>query len=297
MAFVWISPHTYEQYFLPLNASSAVLGGYLAGAYAHKLQADRDKTRWVVLGLLGLLVMLILSWNIFFGISKSPYSGVAYLDQRTQQPQRARGYLQKWQEVGQELQYPWAQVGEYIRGHSQSQDKIYVWGWVPGIYVRAQRMSSAPKAFEGTMHTLPPKDLSDRVRELLDAFANQPPKFIVDTQNRHFPWDRPPLQLWPNITNGYALLANPPGSNEQVWALLLRTFNVQPDELTKEGFVRPDKPGAVQKYDAAFEKALRQTVEPAEALRYEVMRPLREYVMKNYEIVGQFGAHVLFTRK
>ncbi|RPJ24096.1 MAG: hypothetical protein EHM35_16665, partial [Planctomycetaceae bacterium] len=61
MAFVWISPHTYEQYFLPLNASGASLGGCLAGAYMHKLQISRDKTRWKVLGLLGLLAMLIMS--------------------------------------------------------------------------------------------------------------------------------------------------------------------------------------------------------------------------------------------
>jgi len=296
MSFVWISPHTYEQYFLPLNASGAVLGGYLAGAYAHRLQTDRDKTRWVVLGLLGSLVMLFLSWHIFFGIAKSPYSGVAYQD-RNGQPTRDRGYRQTWKKIAANGQYAWVQVGKYIQGRSQPTDKIYVWGWVPGIYVRAQRMSSAPKAFEGTMHTLPPKDLAERVRELLDAFAKEPPKFIVDTQNRHFPWDRPPLQLWPNVTNGYGLLTNPPGNNGQAWALLLRTFGVQAGDLTKAGFLRPDKPDAVQRYDAAFEKALGQAVESAEALRYEALRPLRDYVMKNYEIADQFGPQVLFRRK
>jgi len=30
MAFVWISPRSYEQYYLPLNASAAMLGGYLS---------------------------------------------------------------------------------------------------------------------------------------------------------------------------------------------------------------------------------------------------------------------------
>jgi hypothetical protein len=108
------------------------------------------------------------------------------------------------------------QAGKYIEARSQPTDKIYVWGWVPGIYVQAQRMSSAPKAFEGTMHTLPPNELARRVRELLDAFAKEPPKFIVDTQNRHFPWDRPPLQLWPDIDNGYGLWPIP-GNNEQAW--------------------------------------------------------------------------------
>jgi hypothetical protein len=67
--------------------------------------------------------------------------------------------------------------------------------------------------------------------------------------------------------------------------------------LTKQGFLRADKPDAVQKYDAAYANALRQVVEPAEAMRYEAMRPLRDYLMKNYEIVDQFGPHVLFKRK
>ena len=42
MAFVWISPHSYEQYYLPLNASSAVLGSYLVGLYAYRLDKDRN---------------------------------------------------------------------------------------------------------------------------------------------------------------------------------------------------------------------------------------------------------------
>ena len=298
MAFIWVSPHTYEQYFLPLNASSAVLGGYLGGMYAHRLQTDRDRTRWIVLGLLGLLAMLVMSWHIFFGIAKSPYSNVAYTSRQTGRPERARGYVQKWREVRTNPQYPWEQIGRYVREHSQPTDKIYVWGWIPGIYVQAQRMSSAPKAFEGTMHTLPAKDLSDRVRELLDAFAKEPPKYIIDTQNRHFPWDRPPLQLWPSIVNGYLLLVNPPNSNEQILAALLQTFDVRPDELTKDGFfLRADKADAIRRYDAAFEKALRQRVEAAESLRYEALQPLRSYVMKNYDIAGRFDSHILFKHK
>lgn len=297
MAFIWVSPHTYEQYFLPLNASGAVLGGYLGGVYAHRLQTDRDRTRWIVLGLVGSLAMLVMSWHIFFGIKRSPYSGIAYTNQQTGQPERARGYVQKWREVRTNPQYPWQQIGQYVREQSQPTDKIYVWGWIPGIYVQAQRMSSAPKAFEGTMHTLPAKDLSDRVRELLDAFAKEPPKYIIDTQNRHFPWDRPPLQLWPNIVNGYPLLVNPPSSNEQIWAALLQTFDVRSDDLTKDGFLRADKADAIRRYDTAYEKALRQRIEPAESQRYEALQPLRSYLMKNYDIAGRFGPHILFKHK
>jgi len=289
MAFVWISPHSYEQYYLPLNASSAVLGGYLVGLYAHRFRTDRDRTRWIILGLVGVLVMIVLSWHIFFGLTKSPHSGGAY-------GRRTRGYLQKWQEVRANGQYAWIQVSDYIRQHSQPSDSLYVWGWVPGIYVRAQRMSPTPKAFEGMMHTLPPPQLADRVQEILQAFEKNPPKFIVDTRKIHFPWTRPPLELWPNVTNGLNLLASQPRDREQLWLLLLRTFDVRPNDLTKEGFLRPED-DVVRRYDAAFAKALRERIEPAEALRYDAMQPLRRYVMKNYNIVNDIGGQTLFQRK
>jgi uncharacterized membrane protein YhaH (DUF805 family) len=262
MAFVWISPHSYEQYYLPLNASGAALGGYLVGLYAHRLQTDHDRVRWVVLGMLGLLLMIGLSWHIFFGISRSPHSAVLYTD-RTGRPIHTRGYVQKWEEIAQNPQYDWVHVGDYVREHSRPTDTIYVWGWIPGIYVQAQRMSAAPKAFEGMMHTLPPAQLAERVREIVAAFEKAPPEFIVDTRKVHFPWNRPPLELWPRV---------------------------------KKEFV-PAKEDMMKQYDRLYADLLSKQIEPAEARRYEAMQPLRWYVMKNYEVVGDFGVETLFRRK
>ncbi|HOW19786.1 MAG TPA: hypothetical protein PLC79_12170, partial [Phycisphaerae bacterium] len=230
---------------------------------AHKLRSDADGPRWVVLGLLGLLTMIVMSWHIFFGIARSPHSGGVYKDLRTGQPSRTQGYVQKWQEIAADGQYDWLAVANAIRAHSEPNDPIYVWGWVPGIYVQAQRMSSAPKAFEGTMHTLPPHQLADRVREIIAAFERKPPKFIVDTRKRHFPWTVPPLELWPS---------------------------------TKDGPVPADDEIA-RRFDQMYAKALAEQVSLTEAQRYEAMAPLRSYVMKNYRIVGSYGSHVLFRRK
>ena len=263
MAFVWISPHSYEQYYLPLNASSAVLGGYFVGLYAHRLRTDRDGPRWIVLGLAGLLAMIVMSWNIFFGMTKIPHSGGVYWDPQTQQPIRIKGYLQKWQEIARNGSYDWTNVGNYIRENSQPADPVYVWGWVPGIYVQAQRMSPTPKAFEGMMHTLPPPQLAERVQEIVGAFEKKPPKFIVDTRKVHFPWTRRPLELWPQL---------------------------------KQGFL-PAQEETMKQYDQAYANALKEQVDPAEAQRYEAMQPLRWYVMKNYRIVSEFGQEVLFRRK
>ncbi|HUU16434.1 MAG TPA: glycosyltransferase family 39 protein [Sedimentisphaerales bacterium] len=264
MAFVWISPRSYEQYYLPLNASGAMLGGYLIAIYHDKVKSSAYKNKWVIAGLVGLLLMIIMSQHIFFGIKKSAHTGAIYRDPATGSPKKDKGYAQKMDEISRHPKYAWMLVGEHIRNNSTPDDKIYVWGWVPGIYIAAQRLSPAPKAFEGTMHTLSPKVLSERVDEILDAFEKEPPKFIVDSRKNHFPWDRPPLELWPR---------------------------------TQQGFL-PAAQEIVSQYDAMYAKMLREKIESDEALRYEAMKPFREFVMKNYKIVRTFvNPHVLFQRK
>jgi hypothetical protein len=175
-------------------------------------------------------------------------------------PIRIKGYQQKWEEIAGNPRYPWLEVGDYIRQNSDPTDLIYVWGWVPGIYVQAQRMTNAPKAFEGMMHTLPPPQLAERVQELVVAFEKKPPKFIVDTRKIHFPWNRPPLELWPRM---------------------------------KDGFLPPEEK-AMKQYDTVYGKLLKEQIDPLEAQRFEAMQPLRSYVMKNYRILKVFGDEVVF---
>ena len=114
------------------------------------------------------------------------------------------------------------------------------------------------------MHTLAPTVLSERVAEILGAFEKQPPKFIVDSYKRHFPWDRPPLELWLGASRGFKPV------NEQM----------------------------VSQYEALVVKRLGEQVDdPDEIKRFEAMKPFRDYVMNNYRIVRPFGSHVLFQRK
>jgi hypothetical protein len=301
MIFIWISPRSYEQYYLPLNASAAMLGGYLIAVCRDKAKAAAYAPKWVVIGAVSLLVMFFTSLHIFRGLARSPHSGTTYINPVTRLPERRNGYVQKCAEVADRRERgaraPWEVAGDYIRKNSNPDDGIYVWGWFPGIYVKAQRLSPAPKAFEGTMHTLAPEVLSERVDEILTAFEEDPPKFIVDTHKRHFPWDRPPLELWPTMSNGLSLIPNRPADRKQLGYALLRIFNVQPGDLTQEGYLRPDRSDAVRRYEAAYAKALRDRVDSAEAQRFEAMKPFRDYVMSNYRVVRSFGQHVLFQRK
>jgi len=289
MAFVWISPRSYEQYYLPLNASGAMLGGYLIATYTHLLENPVNKNIWRVVGLIGLLIMIGMSWHIFFGIEKSPHSNTTYRNSAGE-PEKRRGYAQKLKEVAdrkQGVRGYWEVVAQYIRSGSTKSDKIYVWGWVPGIYVQAQRLSTAPEAFEGTMHTLSPEVLSKKIDAILSAFKKEPPKFIVDTHKLHFPWNKAPLELWPITRKG------PLPNDESTVA----RFDMMYSKLLRE-IIDPKQVDLYEQLTQWDARRLMATADPDEALRYEAMRPFRQYVMTNYRIVQRrFGQNVLFERK
>ncbi|OHB64662.1 MAG: hypothetical protein A2168_02930 [Planctomycetes bacterium RBG_13_50_24] len=288
MSFVWISPRSYEQYYLPLNASAAMLGGYLISAYSDKAKNAASRPAWIAIGAAGLLVMMVMSLHIFRGVLRSPHSGIINRNRSTGQPERYRGYAQRFAEAsahGKGAKNYSEVVGEYIRDNSSASDQIYVWGWVPGIYVSAQRLSPAPKAFEGTMHTLSPKVLSERIDEILNSFKDKPPKFIVDSRKIHFPWNRPPLELWPMVRY---------------------------QGMEKQAFLPLDQK-AIENYDKAWSEMLRRgSGGNDEAERYKVMAPFRQFVRENYEIAEprqygftpdgrmmhmKFGEHVVFKLK
>jgi hypothetical protein len=267
-----------------------MLGGYLLAIYGNKLKSTAYKPIWVVTGLIGLLIMIIMSQHIFFGITKIPSSGTINRN-HAGNPEKQKGYKQRLKVIslrrkGLSRSY-FEIVGEYIHRRSEPKDKIYVWGWVPGIYMKAQRLSPTPKAFEGTMHTLSPEVLSERVDEILGAFEKEPPKFIVDTRKRHFPWDRPPLELWPVVWEGVL-------------------------GAKSSGFLPLDKK-MITAYNKVWSDMLRRSFGQDEAERYKAMAPFRKFVMDNYRIVElrqyvtktgwpwlrhmMFDENVLFERK
>ncbi len=286
MAFVWVSPRSYEQYYLPLNASAAMLSGYFIAACRDKIQSSLDKPQRILVGSIGFILMIILSLHIFLGVGKSAHSGTVYTDSQGN-PEKRNGYVQRLSDASghrKGARGSWEVVGEYIKNNSTPDDGIYVWGWFPGIYVTAQRLSPAPKAFEGTMHTLSPEVLSERVEEILNAFKQKPPKFIVDSRKQHFPWDRPPLELWPSLSNGYRLFAGLSDSeSNRLWSAFLDIF--KPVDMNKADFLRADVPSLIKRYEDEYAKLLAKQVGPDEALRFKAMESFRRYVMENYTIV------------
>ncbi|MCF7973906.1 MAG: hypothetical protein K9N55_08830 [Phycisphaerae bacterium] len=277
MAFIWISPRSYEQYYLPLNASAAMLGAFVLGAYFSQLKSASFKIPWVVLGGIGVVLMIALSSQVVFGIPKSPHSGTVYKDQTGQTSPR-NGYVQRYREVKSNGVGPWESVAAYVNKNTEPEDRIYVWGWYPGVYVQAQRMSASAHAFTSEMHVKPVTRLQEDVEDILAGFRKQPPKYVVDSHKLHFPWNRPVLEVWP-VQNRLKIPAWP----ERSEAL-------------------PATKAALDQYDATWSRVL--TTHPQlkafgedEAQRFEAMRPLREFMLEHYVFVRRMGQFSVFRLK
>ncbi len=268
MIFVWISPHSYEQYYLPPVASGAMLTAYAVWLWHTWLTHSENKTPpAAVAGVCG-IVVLILIFPVFAGFSTSPDTGAAYQDPQTGRPQRRRGFAQSLETVKSTRQAPWQAVGSYIRDNSDPRDTLYVWGWFPGIYVQARRMAPVPRAYESQMHVSPPDRLARQIETLISQMEDNPPRYIVDSRKRHFPFDRPPFDLWPIVPAN--MFGNP-----------------QPRLLS-------GNPQEIEAYERAWSGMLQQQFGPDEAQRFEAMKPFRDFVMTRYRLVRQFGNHMLF---
>ncbi len=268
MAFVWISPASYEQYYLPLTASGAMTGGYLIAIYRDKFVGAVFKTKWVITGIAGFVLMVVMSWHIFAGLPRSPYTGVKY-------PQKRNGYAQRWDEISQRRSFGakmyWEQTGEYIRGRTTPSEKMYVWGWVPGIYISAQRFSSSPVAFESEMHTKSPQQLEQVVDGLLDAFGKEMPKYIVDSRKQHLPLDRFKFELWPYVPQGFMGF--------------------------QKGQLLPDDPQVVAEFEKQWGEMTRERFGDDEARRFEVMGKFRKFIREHYQTDQIFGDEIVFKLK
>ena len=295
MAFVWVSPRPYEQYYLPLCASAAMSSGYVIWLWSQKKKSSQSKAPWLFSGAFAVLLMVIMAWPVFAGLTHSPYNGSEYTDS-SGQISRKRGYVQKLKQAKDHKTNPaaWEVAGRYIRDNSADTDRIYIWGWVPGIYVQAQRLSAYKIASEANMHVIPPRQFYHYIRKMVEEFEADPPKFIVDTRKSHYPNDRPPLELWPHIYAKDKRYGNPIPSTSNV----ITQYDALYKKLLEEKFDPNQK-----EYNSLLSTTcwwnLRPWAKamPDEVLRYEYMGQLRKYVMENYRIVMKdFGSHVVFER-
>ncbi|MCP4449826.1 MAG: hypothetical protein GY809_00070 [Planctomycetes bacterium] len=274
MAFIWISPRSYEQYYLPLNASAAMLGAFVLGCYFSKLKVVSFKMPWIVLGAASMVLMIAMSSQIVFGVKRSPFSNTVYKD-KYGQPSPRNGYMQRYRETKNAGTGAWENVAAQIKKNTEPEDKIYVWGWYPGVYVQSQRMSASAHAFTSEMHVKPVGKLKEDVNDILAGFHRQRPKFVVDSHKRHFPWNRPLLELWP-VQNKLKM---------PVWP--------------EKSAALPATQAALAMYETAWPQVLKthpqlKAFGEDEAARFEALKPLRQFMLDHYAYAGSLGQFTLF---
>ena len=300
MAFVWVSPRSYDQYYLPQNASGAMLGAYLIGIFHYHFTYARKKSLWMGLGAGAFVVMIIMVWPIFAGIRRSPHHGELYRN-----PDIRRGYAQKLQEVARRkaggIGY-WEHVAEMVKGDPADDYTIYVWGWYPGIYVAAGRVSSSSRAFESEMHITLPATLASRIQRVVTELKAHPPRFIIDSQKMHFPnYDHPVFDLWPRWWN----------KSSEMFDLRPTIWKGEPklQYLTLPELIRYRKLLEIQvekycvfKLTSEFRQGgplpedQAMSLAQQERARHVAMHPLREFVMKNYHPVNSQYGMFIFQR-
>jgi len=326
MIFIWVSPRAYVQYFLPIGASSAMLASYAVYCCGRKKgYILLIPVLWLLLDLIFYCVRatekfpyLSLSgadqdWGRFAGgVILLAVSAVVFVLMRKQNLIGARTFLlaticcamffwwnvknfgefnKKVQSVSQRQDESWIQVGQYLRERSLPQDGIYVWGWLPGIYVKAQRFSSADRTSYSDMHSDEPGVVKSKIDKTVRQLSADPPKYIVDPHKIHFPYyDHPIFDLWPRW------------QDEKKRIFFMRYHQMQPAVETKLL-----GPGDMKKYGELNYRQVEEftyrllthpdrkggPIEPAKALqmaqserqRHEYMAPLRKFVMENYEPV------------
>ncbi|MBN2210291.1 MAG: glycosyltransferase family 39 protein [Sedimentisphaerales bacterium] len=351
LAFVWVSPRSYVEYFLPLLGSGAMLSAYVVyrsreniwGLAALVLlwptldvfctlstinasgfpltfgSAPQGYWKSFIIRALAPLVVL-LTWifsmemkrvntrqlvrRVVFTVMAFALTLVYIAPNVADLFDRVGGYVG----VNHAAQESWRQCGRYIREHSTPEDKIYVWGWIPGVYVEAQRFSPVTIPAYGDMHTDPPNSIERRVRKMIEQMQADMPLYIVDTQKVHFPfYDHPVFDLWPRWadrqTGKFDLRVHPalygrkypPYSKDLLSAseaaATASLYLAQVEALCQHIMTLSGRPGGPLAADDARQLA------DLERQRHQAMLPLREFVMTHYQPERIFDNMWLFKRR
>lgn len=342
MLFVWVSPRAYVEYFLPFNASSAMLAGYVVYKCIEKNYG------WVLITAAWLAAEIIIAKSIkdvlfpaegeFGNYIKGLWpqiaivtgcAGVWFAGKKMNFKTGAavvlaglcvwswymynEGNLKAFEakvasadEIKNEGKTElWEMLSAYIKEHSDEDDRIYVWGWTPGIYVESNRFSSAKRwPAYGNMHSENPELVGRRINNLIKDFTAEPPKFIVDSQKIHYPFfDHPVFDLWPcwqDRKSGKPHLRVYPNQGYNYrQAFTVEEYDKYRGALmamvqgwTKSILTQPNRLGGPLTEEKASKLA------ETERARHEAMEPLRKYVMENYRLCPtQYPGFVLFERK
>lgn len=152
------SPHHFRHYLIPTMAPMLLIAAYLINIIKSEVGLiQRLQQRAWVCG--AFVLMGWLAWD-------SVYSHVGEL---------ARVWEARFE---RKKRAAWEMIGDAVIRHSTPDQKIQCWGYYPGVYLYAKRMSAS--RFTTTEKIGQVKDSADfQRRELYEIFKNDPPALFV----------------------------------------------------------------------------------------------------------------------
>jgi hypothetical protein len=270
MAFVWISPRSYVEYYLPLIGSGAMVSAYVV---YHCL-----KLKKLLIGVVAMIALVQVAVPLSAGHKVvKPFEVASDFISRIQTRVKSR------ETKGIAL---WEQIANIVKEKSKLGDGLYVWGWYPGIYVSAQRFAPVTRVSEANMHTDRPGDIRLSISTLVSELKENPPKFIVDSQKMHYPyWDHPVFDLWPrwqSKNKRYLYFHFRPIIKGQQYMGLHQYVKVKESYFDAVQTVSLRKLSSPKRLGGALPEDRVEWMAYVERRRHEAMDLLRMFVMENY---------------
>jgi hypothetical protein len=106
------------------------------------------------------------------------------------------------------------QASHYVKERTAPNERIFVWGWFPGLYVEADRCPSTRFVYThllsgSTSHEARGHNVPEAWEMLMSDLEKNPPPFILDTSLRGYSFEEFPPEnypeLWKFMTERYHL--------------------------------------------------------------------------------------------
>jgi hypothetical protein len=95
---------------------------------------------------------------------------------------------------------------DWLRAHSSTDDRVFVWGWFPPLYVRSDRCPSTRFVYTHVLSGSPSQGAEARGHSvpegwdmLMHDLEAAPPRYVLDTSHGDYSYAQSPLEAFPRL--------------------------------------------------------------------------------------------------
>jgi len=110
----------------------------------------------------------------------------------------------------------YSQAAAQVRAATRAQDRVFVWGWFPALYVASDRCPSTRFVYAHHLAGFAPNEAGKRGhsvpqgwQQLAEDLQRDPPQYVLDTSHGDYEFQYAPIEnypvLWNMVKQGYGL--------------------------------------------------------------------------------------------